>query len=105
MTNNDWLMLVAAGYAALILLLLFANWWRSRLLKWARGEIRWLEKESEELQLMEKRLTQQNTWDATRGHYGNVLMNSMFRVRRKEYNRRRVQLMEVTHKIQRLLPW
>jgi hypothetical protein len=105
MTSKDWIMLATALYVALIALLLFANWHRKRLLKWALAETRWIELESNELQIMRKHLVQQFTWDSTRGYHGNLVMNAAFEARRKEYERRRKQLLEVTEKLPKLLPW
>ena len=105
MSKNDWLLLLLAVYTTLILLLLFAQWYRKRLIQWAFKEVNLLRRESDEIQRMRKHLIQQFEWADTRAYHGNLVMNAAFEVRVKEYNRRRAQLISVTHKIPKLLPW
>lgn len=94
-----------SGYFAFLLLLFVAHLHRQKLIKWATEEKRWLLKESDDIQVMRKFLVQQNTWDTTRGYYGNPLMNAAFDARVKEYNRRRDQWLAVTVRARKLLPW
>lgn len=105
MTSTYLVIAIWSGYLALLILVYVAHLHRQKLIKWAMEERRWLSKESEELQVMRKVLLQQNTWDKTRGYYGNPLMNATFDARVEEYNRRRKQLLEVLDRIPKLLPW
>lgn len=102
---TEFVVLAAGVYVALAALLVVAHLHRKKLFAWAATETASLKREADEIQVMRKYILQQVTWDATRGFYGNPLLVAALDSRIADYNRRRIQLIEVLNKAGKLLPW